>query len=71
MCDKNQSKVLYDRLVAIVVQFAKSLKESLNAVEQVPLAEDNCEQYLEKFGQIWQAYPVKIVSEEFYLKKKQ
>nr|AAC47123.1 CUL-4 [Caenorhabditis elegans] len=60
VCDKNQSKVLYDRLVAIVVQFAKSLKESLNAVEQVPLAEDNCEQYLEKFGQIWQAYPVKI-----------
>uniref|UniRef100_A0A1I7T758 CULLIN_2 domain-containing protein n=1 Tax=Caenorhabditis tropicalis TaxID=1561998 RepID=A0A1I7T758_9PELO len=60
VCDKNKAKYLYDRLVLIVTDYAKQLKDSLNSTEQVPLQEDNCEQYLAKFGNIWESYPVKI-----------
>uniref|UniRef100_A0A8R1HVQ5 Cullin domain-containing protein n=1 Tax=Caenorhabditis japonica TaxID=281687 RepID=A0A8R1HVQ5_CAEJA len=60
VCDKDQSKPLYDHLVKIVVDFAKLLKESLTSEESIVLMEDTCEQYLAKFGSIWEAYPVKI-----------
>ncbi|PIC45233.1 hypothetical protein B9Z55_005322 [Caenorhabditis nigoni] len=59
VCDRNQAKDLYDRLVTIVDNYAKQLRESLSSVEQVPLLTDNCEQYLAKFGSIWESYPVK------------
>ncbi|UMM17205.1 hypothetical protein L5515_013872 [Caenorhabditis briggsae] len=59
VCDRNQAKDLYDRLVTIVDNYAKHLRESLSSVEQVPLLTDNCEQYLAKFGSIWESYPVK------------
>ncbi|KAF1766514.1 hypothetical protein GCK72_006471 [Caenorhabditis remanei] len=60
VCDKNQSKNLYDLIVVIVNNYAKTLRESLSSVEEVPLLEDNCEQYLMKFGSIWESYPIKI-----------
>ncbi|CAO4364902.1 unnamed protein product [Caenorhabditis nigoni] len=59
VCDRNQAKDLYDRLVTIVDNYAKQLRESLSSVERVPLLTDNCEQYLAKFGSIWESYPVK------------
>lgn len=60
ICDKNQAKELYDRLVVIVDSYAAQLKASLGLVEEIPLMTDNCEQYLAKFGSIWESYPVKI-----------
>ncbi|EGT55762.1 CBN-CUL-4 protein [Caenorhabditis brenneri] len=60
VCDKNKLKELYDRIKAIVDGFAKNLRDSMNLTEHATVDEDNCEQYLAKFGSIWEKYPVKI-----------
>lgn len=63
VCDKSQSKPLYDRLIQIIINYANQLKAKLDEGDEVPLAEENCEEYLRKFGKIWAAFPLKIVSD--------
>ncbi|CAI2343126.1 unnamed protein product [Caenorhabditis sp. 36 PRJEB53466] len=60
VCDREQAKSLYNRLVSIILKYAKRLKESMDEEEQMPLSEENCEDYLAKFGKFWETFPVKI-----------
>lgn len=60
ICDNNKSKELYDRIVSIVSDLAKQLRDSVNSPSQNSLTVNPNKEYLSKFESVWETFPVKI-----------